>query len=368
MRIVVFVTVFANSVIGITCSAEPDTLPRTKPLTAEGDIAAQMVAGVNKFLLRKIDESVEKRANYWKRDFSSPEAYNKSIEPNRRRLAKMLGVVDERVDFDDPEIVGTTRRAALQLKTDTISAYVVRWPVLNFPARDGRTTVAVHGEGLLLVPNGRLPLANVIAICDADQIPEAIAGVTGDVPEDAQFARQLAESGCRVIVPAIVSREYGARNGRARMTNREFVYRSSFELGRHLIGYELQKVLACVDWCEREREDNRHPSPIAVIGYGEGGSLALYAAALDPRIDAACVLGYFDDRNSIWEQTLDRNVFGLLTEFGDAELASMVAPRKLLLTSERPEAGGEAWLPEAALASGFPRPPPATAFVEASVN
>ena len=31
------------------------------------------------------------------------------------------------------------------------------------------------------------------------------------------------------------------------MTDREFIYRSSFILGQHLIGYELQKVLALVD-------------------------------------------------------------------------------------------------------------------------
>ena len=73
-----------------------EPLAGTKPLTMEGDIAAQMVAGIDKFLLREIDLSVERRAKHWKRDFSSPEAYNKSIEPNRQRLAKLLGIVDER--------------------------------------------------------------------------------------------------------------------------------------------------------------------------------------------------------------------------------------------------------------------------------
>ena len=36
--------------------------------------------------------------------------------------------------------------------------------------------------------------------------------------------------------------------------------------------------------------------------------------------------GYFDNRNSVWTQPVDRNVFGLLDQFGDAELASLVAP------------------------------------------
>src|SRR4051812_34477692 len=75
-------------------------LEGTQPLTMEGDIATAMVVGIDKFLLREIELSVERREKYWKRDFSSQEAYNKSIEPNRRQLKKILGVVDERVSFD----------------------------------------------------------------------------------------------------------------------------------------------------------------------------------------------------------------------------------------------------------------------------
>ena len=44
-------------------------------------------------------------------------------------------------------------------------------------------------------------------------------------------------------------------------------------------------MLAAVDWFDREAEAGSRT--IGVIGYGEGGLLALYAAALDPRIDAA---------------------------------------------------------------------------------
>ena len=54
--------------------------------------------------------------------------------------------------------------------------------------------------------------------------------------------------------------------------------------------------------------------------------IALYAAALDPRIDAVGVSGYFDDRNDVWQEPIDRNVFGLLEQFGDAEVASADRP------------------------------------------
>ena len=69
-----------------------DPLPGTKPLTLEGDITSQLVDGVDKFLLRHIEQSVDRRTRHWKRDVSSPEAYAKSVAPNRARLAKYLGL------------------------------------------------------------------------------------------------------------------------------------------------------------------------------------------------------------------------------------------------------------------------------------
>jgi dienelactone hydrolase len=120
----------------------------------------------------------------------------------------------------------------------------------------------------------------------------------------------------------------GPHKGRAKLTGREFLYRSAYELGRHLVGYEVQKVLAAVDWFANAPAGN---SKVGVIGYGEGGLLALYAGALDSRINAVTVCGYFDDRRDIWQGPIDRNVFGLLEQFGDAELASMVAPRLIVV-------------------------------------
>jgi dienelactone hydrolase len=204
----------------------------------------------------------------------------------------------------------------------------------------------VYGEGLLLVPTGGKPVADVVAVPDADQTPEMIAGLVEGAAAESQFARRLAESGCRVLVPALVDRTVepvGQIVGRlqgtpelrggAALTHREFLYRSAFELGRHLIGYEVQKVLAGVDWFSRDAGDG--DARIGVIGWGEGGLLALYAGALDTRIDAVCVSGYFNSRQDLWAEPLDHNVFGLLEQFGDAELAAMIAPRALVVEAAR---------------------------------
>ena len=87
---------------------------------------------------------------------------------------------------------------------------------------------------------------------------------------------------------------------------------------------------------------------IGVAGYGEGGLIAFYAAALDRRIEAALVSGYFDSRQRLWEEPIYRNVFGLLREFGDAEIASLIAPRALVVEySEAPQRGRPAQAPRA---------------------
>src|SRR5438128_101048 len=203
-------------------------LPDTKPLPMEGDIASQLVASVDKFLLREIDKSVERRAKHWKRDFSSAEAYNKSIEPNRKRLAHILGIRDPRVPFDAPELVATTSQPALVGKGENYDIFAIRWPAFG----------DVHGEGLLLVPKGK-KVADVVALPDADQTPEQIVGLTEGVPAKSQFARRLAESGCRVLVPVLIDRKIKKRHAPdstsgSNLSSREFLYRSAFELGRHL--------------------------------------------------------------------------------------------------------------------------------------
>jgi dienelactone hydrolase len=318
---------------GFGTPGDSSLLPGTEPLTFAGDFSLEIVEGADRYLLRELERSLERRASHWKRDVSSAEAYERSVAPNRRRLAHILGVRDARPAFEGPELAGSTARSPLAATADSFQVFNVRWPAFG----------DVRGEGLLLVPKGSKPIAEVIAVPDADQTPEQISGLAEGVPPESQYARRLAESGCRVIVPVLVSRGLEQRRN-ATLTNREYLYRSAFELGRHLIGYEIQKILACADWFEREASaeapgDGRARATsrpkIGIIGWGEGGLLALYSAALDRRIEAACVSGYFDSRQRLWEEPIDRNVFGLLERFGDAELASLVSPRPLILEAAR---------------------------------
>jgi len=322
---------------GSAWAGEP--LSGTKLLETEGDLASQMVDGIDRFLLGELAASVELRSRHWKRDPSSPEKYNASVGPNRARLARIIGAVGTRLPLTGLEYVATTAQPALVGRGEGFEVYAIRWAVLP----------GVDGEGLLLKPIGKKPIANVVALPDADQTPEMLAGLTPGIAPEAQFARRLAESGCRVVVPMLIDRAstYSLGAGGTRATNqphREFVYRHAYELGRHVVGYEVQKVLALVDWFYTVGDTDTltvADTQIGVVGYGEGGLIALYAAALDPTIDVVCTSGYFGPRENVWQEPIYRNVFGLLDQFGDAELATLVAPRPLVVEACRtPEVSG----------------------------
>src|SRR4051794_25606664 len=129
---------YASYIAGLTCTLglapsfpgtananDSSPLPGTKLLTMHGDIASQLVDGVDRFLLRQIKESADTRQQFWYRDFSSPAAYNKSIEPNRQRLAHILGMRDPRIPFDAPELVATAERPALVGKGKAFEVFAV---------------------------------------------------------------------------------------------------------------------------------------------------------------------------------------------------------------------------------------------------
>ncbi len=297
-------------------------LPGTDPLQTQGDLAEALMDGAHRFIERKIDEAPRRRSTYWKRDFTTPAAYTHSVDPNRQRLMRSLGIVEKRLPVV-MERFGDDANPALVARANRYDIHQVRWEVVD----------GVFGEGLLLEPSGD-PVASVVVLPDADQTPEQLVGLSEGLPVQQQVARRLAENGFRVVVPVLLSRESRfTGNTEAGFSNpgyshREWIYRQAFHMGRHPIGYEVQKVQSALDWLKQRSGDK---AKIGVLGYAEGGLIAFYAAAVDPRIDAVLVSGYFDNRQKVWQEPVYRNVWALLQEFGDAEIATLIAPRGLVV-------------------------------------
>jgi cephalosporin-C deacetylase-like acetyl esterase len=282
---------FASASILLTTLAKSQILPGTRPLEPNPDFSATMVAGIDRMALRLIEQS------------------NVGRKPTREKLKAAIGIVDERMPMTALEFVGSTSAPALLLENEHCRVFRVRWPVFD----------GVHGEGIYVQPKSK-PHARVVYLPDASSTPEKLVD---------EF---LLTTGCEVVIPALVSRdsEFSTNDKfrvKTNVTHREWIYRQSYELGRHIIGYEVQKALSVVDWFKSQPEQ----LPVLIAGIGEGGMLALHAAAIDERIDCVYSMGYFAPREGVWAEPLYRNVFGLLRDFGDAEIASLIAPRPLAL-------------------------------------
>ncbi len=314
-------------------------LPGTTTLTEQGDFAMLMVDGIHRHLLAQTAQQAAERSRLWNRDFSSAVGYEQSIAANRQRFRRIIGAIDERAAARAPELEVAFASQTEIAQSSRYTIYAIRWRVFDSVTSDSG---GMHAMGLLLQPKDP-PLARVVAVPDADCTPEMLAGIASGIPAQAQFARTLAECGIQVIVPLIIDRDdsFSGIPGIAmtNMPHREWIYRMAFEAGRHIIGFEVQSILAAVDWFERENVARR--LAIGVMGYGEGGLLALYCAAIDTRIAAAVVSGYFQPRESIWQEPVYRDVWGLVKEFGDAELARLIAPRTLIVeASQGPQIAG----------------------------
>ncbi|MBX3257089.1 MAG: hypothetical protein KF862_23335 [Chitinophagaceae bacterium] len=303
--------------------AQPVIPFTSSPLTGNDDLSAKMVEGIHRFLQQETEKKAVQRASRWQRDFSSVTAFDQSVSGQRALLKARLGIAEERVE---PAMQIITRNnltaATIVQKGYTISA--VQWRVLDH----------LSAEGILITPAKKIK-ARAIVIPDADLEPEALAGMKPGAFAGAASVLALVQSGVEILVPVLISRDHSYSGNpelklQTRQPHREWIYRQAYEIGRHVTGYELQKIFSGIDWLQKRNEQEGN-NAIGIAGYGEGGMLALYAAALDTRITASVVSGYFDVREKIWQEPIYRNVFGLLHTFGDAELAAMSWPRSLII-------------------------------------
>jgi cephalosporin-C deacetylase-like acetyl esterase len=318
----VLMTMLAIGLFALVVSAQesPSILPGTKLLTADQPLDILMVDGIDRFCLAEIAKAREARESKWNRDYSSFEAYDKSLAPYRDRFRTNIGAVDKRVDavqFETPLTIGDR----------DLHTFHTRWPVLP----------GLSAEGIVLAPPGHNAWKRVVIVVpDSRWTPQEFAIGTGSGQKAiSPLPQLLVQNGCLVVIPTLISRDDDfAGNPEIAMTNqsnREWVYRSAFEMGRHVIGYEVQKILATVDLVSAIKGADGASRPVSVVGVGDGGQIAMYSAALDTRLSSVLVSGYFQPREGVWQEPIDRNVWRQLTEFGDAEIAAMIAPRPLII-------------------------------------
>lgn len=248
-------------------------------------------------------------------DFTSPDAYIRSTEPLRAELRTRLGYAPETIPLPIEAIQETA------LGEDALATYTE----LRIPVAPG-----LHSEGVYLRPKGRPgPLPLVIAAHGREGAPDA--GPDGKVPILLQDNRDLARGalarGYAVWEPRFV---FYARN--APNDLRERLSARAQEAGTTLPAVEILKVIRSLDAISRRPEID--PQRVAMVGLSYGGFYTLYVTALEPRIKAAVVAAYFNDREAVLDSSepggfSDWRFPGSLTALRDPFVAALVCPRPL---------------------------------------
>ena len=297
--------------LGFVLSAQAAPLPGCVPLSLQrsGEQWSEaMVAGIDRMALRWIAERSGKAT------------------PDRLKLREILGVVDERVAAQPQWLEGPLQAPLLQ--RPGVELRRLRWQSLP----------GLWAEGLLLRPKSGSKVRWVL-IADVGEEVESLVD------------EALLSCGAEVLLLQLLDRghahsvnpRYGVRTD---VGHREWIYRQTYLQGRHPLGLEIQAVLSWIDECERQQS-----APVWLGGRGEGGRLALLAAALDERVAGVHLSGGFGPRQGLWKQPLDCNVFGLLLGHGDAQIASLLAPRVLSFDV----GAGRSWSPPQQVESGLRR-------------
>ncbi|WP_236974412.1 hypothetical protein [Membranihabitans maritimus] len=293
-------------------------------LEEEGDWSVKMVSGINSFLREKIKNDVKERKRKWERAREDVGNWESFKADQREFLKERLGIT---VDRQIPAMEGMENYMLSPYSTTFGGVIIqsVRWNVYG----------GMISEGLYLRPEGKIK-ARVVLIPDADMIPELLAGMEEGPGNFKGLGYRMAKSGIEVLIPVLIDRsdQFSGSEILGRYTNqphREWLYRQSYELGRHIIGEEVQKILSAVDWYQKKNSESDSEIPIGIAGYGEGGLLALYAGAIDDRVKSTLVSGYFENRSDTYQEPIYRNTFGIFREMGDAEVAALHMPDYLTI-------------------------------------
>ncbi len=123
---------------------------------------------------------------------------------------------------------------------------------------------------------------------------------------------------------------FGERNVGGAKSERAMVKRLLWE-GKTLWGYRVHDTLASLSWARTQPDLST--LPVTTLGLSMGSTMAIWAAALDPTIDACvdlCCLAEYDALIESGGLDLHGEYFfipSLINEFTAAEISALIAPR-----------------------------------------
>lgn len=310
---VVLTTFLANSparAVAQDAPADPDLKKQEESRTDA--YAAQLEAYLAKWL---VEEYPDRAAKAWNRDYSSVEAFLKSVEPNRRRWLNVL----------KPPALEKTGELERR-PNEPLGALGAEWLVLPLGG--------LTAEGLLVVPadaTPEKPAPLVIAQHGIGSFPERTFGLMDDGGAYHRYAEELVEAGFAVLAPMNL-RTAERRNRIERLCRLA---------DTSLPGIELVRIQRLLD--EVLPDPRIDETRVGMWGLSLGGLATMFWMPLEPRIKVGVVAAWFnhrrnkmvipDNRYSCFLETREEHAFfdGWLTEFTDSDAVCLICPRPLLI-------------------------------------
>lgn len=193
----------------------------------------------------------------------------------------------------------------------------------------GPAVLAVHGHG----PDPWVYDFGRDIVCGPE--PDDLAARAAVRDQCAPFGASLARAGFVVLAPDL--RGFGERWDRWPEGHRMCDHELAQHLARGDLPFagNLRDLSAALDVLADDALVD--PERVGVVGFSMGGTLAMFLAALDERVQAAVVSGAFSDPRSAARVPFDlcgsQVLPGLLSEIDHVHLAALIAPRALQVES-----------------------------------
>jgi dienelactone hydrolase len=244
-------------------------------------------------------------------------------------LVRIMGGFPSRKSPLNPEVTdrkefGTyTRETVLFDSRERLSVYAYLIKPREFKA-PGPCVICIPGHG-----------AGVDEICGI--LPD---GKVRDNRDGYQhdFALQCADNGFAALAIEPIGfghrRDDAARKRGAGASSCMPAAGAALLLGQCMIGWRLWDIIRGVDYLETRPEVD--PQRIGLMGISGGGMMTLFGAALEPRIKACLVSGYYNTfRDCIFSiaHCIDNYIPGLVGVAEMPDVAGLIAPRPMFVES-----------------------------------
>lgn len=321
------------------CEGEQPPGPPLVPPVEPGLVDAHRRAtylSYETFLRERLATLDRERASHWPRDYSSPEAYARSVAPLRERLKAMLGF------WIEPAERGAPDRSPGETLAETETFRAQRF---RFAVRHGLDSYAVE-----LIPKTPPPWPGLIVQHGYSGTPELACGLTAGANDPDYAYRSLgiraARRGFYVLAPhhptgygqdgETVSWPLPGFPNYPHTYGKNRLHRLATLAGGTLFGLDMLTSSRGVDLLAAA--DGVDPARIGMYGLSQGGQSALFLPALDPRVRASVCSAYFNSRTAkligphraltYLDSTEEDKFFTEVVRlFSDAEIVSLIAPR-----------------------------------------